>query len=70
MSHLPPKRRIKWVNRIIGLEKALLKQWADGEITAHYAAFALSELHKIDRKENYYTAEEFVENANWLGWFR
>ena len=66
---IPPKRRVDWRNKHIGEEKKILKDWAEGELSTIEAASMLSFLHGL-KGDRVYTPDEFVENANWLGWFR
>lgn len=65
-----PKNRIDWKNGLIGAEKQILKEWADGEITTTEACYQLSRLHRIKDRYDYYKEQDFIENAHWLGWFR
>lgn len=65
----PPKRRFSWNDKYLSEEKKILKEWVNWEISSNEAAWQMSLVHGLDI-DNFYTAKEFEENANWIGWRR
>ena len=62
-----PTNRIPWGgSKYLSEDKKILHQWVRGAITAGYAMWSIETIHHIPH--NKFTAKDFEENAEWLGW--
>ena len=67
MERKVPTNRIPWGgSKHLSEDKKILLQWEKGAVTSGYAMWSIETIHGIPH--NRFTAKDFEENANWLGW--